>query len=37
MPRVGSKTYSYTPKGVRAARKKAKKAGKKVIYSKKKR
>ena len=37
MPTVGSKTYSYTPKGVRDARKKAKKTGKKVTYSKKKR
>ena len=34
MPKVGGKSYSYTPKGMAAAKKAAKKTGKKVQYSK---
>jgi hypothetical protein len=37
MPKVGGKHYAYTPKGMAAAKKAAKKAGKKVSYTKKKR
>jgi hypothetical protein len=36
MPKVGSKHYSYTPAGIAAAKKAAKKAGKKVNYTSKK-
>ena len=31
MPKVGKKTFSYTPKGKAAAKKAAKKTGKKVV------
>jgi hypothetical protein len=36
MPKVGRKNYSYTAKGMKAAKAAAKKAGKKVTYKKKK-
>jgi len=36
MPKVGGKSYSYTKKGMAAAKKAAKKTGKKVSYRKKK-
>jgi len=36
MPKVGKKHYSYTAKGMKAAKAAAKKAGKKVSYKKKK-
>ena len=36
MPKVGGKKYPYTPKGIAMAKNKAKKEGKKVDYSKKK-
>lgn len=36
MPKVGNKHYAYTPKGMAAAKKAAKKSGKKVSYRKKK-
>ena len=36
MPKVGGKHYPYTPKGIAMAKNKAKKEGKKVDYSKKK-
>jgi len=36
MPRVGSKHYPYTPKGIAMAKNKAKATGKKVSYTKKK-
>ena len=36
MPKVGSKHYAYTPKGVALATAAAKKSGKKVSYAKKK-
>ncbi len=36
MPKVGNKHYAYTPKGMAAAKKAAKKSGKKVNYRKKK-
>jgi hypothetical protein len=36
MPKVGGKHYSYTKKGMTAAKKAAKKTGKKVSYRKKK-
>jgi|TARA_R110000782_G_scaffold97273_2_gene182080 hypothetical protein len=35
MPKVGKKTYAYTPKGKAAAKKAAKKKGVKVKKSKK--
>ena len=35
MPKVGKKKFSYTKKGKQAAKKYAKKAGKKVSYGKK--
>jgi|TARA_R100000541_G_scaffold22661_1_gene32576 hypothetical protein len=35
MPKVGKKTYAYTPKGKAAAKKAAKKKGLKVRKSKK--
>ena len=35
MPKVGSKHYAYTPKGVALATAAAKKSGKKVSYAKK--
>jgi len=35
MPKVGSKTYSYTKKGVAAARKEAKRTGKPLKKAKK--
>jgi|TARA_B110000858_G_scaffold49471_1_gene57090 hypothetical protein len=31
MPKVGKKTFAYTPKGKAAAKKAAKKTGKKVV------
>ena len=31
MPKVGKKTYSYTPAGKKAAKKAAKKTGKKMV------
>jgi len=31
MPKVGKKTFAYTPKGKEAAKKAAKKTGKKVV------
>jgi len=34
MPKVGGKSYSYTKSGMAAAKKAAKKTGKKVSYSK---
>lgn len=34
MPNVGGKKYSYTKKGMAAAKKAAKKTGKKVTYKK---
>lgn len=34
MPKVGGKHYSYTKKGMAAAKKAAKKTGKKVTYKK---
>ena len=34
MPKVGKKHYSYTKKGKSAAKKAAKKSGKKVTYTK---
>jgi hypothetical protein len=34
MPKVGGKSYSYTKSGMTAAKKAAKKTGKKVSYSK---
>lgn len=37
MPSVGKKKYAYTPKGMAAARKAAKKSGKKLTTSRKKR
>ena len=36
MPKVGSKHYSYTPKGMAMAKAAAKKKGMKVQYGKKK-
>ena len=36
MPKVGNKKFSYTSKGMKAAKAAAKKAGKKVTYKKKK-
>ena len=36
MPKVGSKHYAYTPKGMAKAKAAAKKSGKKVSYAKKK-
>jgi hypothetical protein len=36
MPKVGNKHYSYTSKGMKAAKKAAKRTGKKVSYKKKK-
>jgi len=36
MPMVGNKKYSYTKKGMAAAKKAAKKTGKKMSYRKKK-
>ena len=36
MPKVAGKSYSYTKKGMAAAKKTAKKTGKKVSYRKKK-
>jgi len=36
MPKVGSKHYAYTPKGMAQAQAIAKKSGKKVSYAKKK-
>ncbi len=36
MPNVAGKKYSYTKKGMAAAKKAAKKTGKKVSYKKKK-
>lgn len=35
MPKVGNKTYPYNTKGMQAAKKAAKKSGKKVTYKKK--
>jgi hypothetical protein len=35
MPGVGKMKFSYTPKGMKAAKKAAKKMGKKVTYGKK--
>tara|TARA_B100001059_G_C17484047_1_gene403081 strand:+ start:311 stop:421 length:111 start_codon:yes stop_codon:yes gene_type:complete len=35
MPKVGNKTYSYTSKGIAAAKKEAKKKNKKVKKTKK--
>lgn len=35
MPMVGNKKYSYTKKGMAAAKKAAKKTGKKMSYGKK--
>jgi|TARA_B100000035_G_scaffold72273_2_gene59606 hypothetical protein len=35
MPKVGNKTYPYNTKGMQAAKKAAKKKGKKVTYKKK--
>jgi hypothetical protein len=37
LPRVGSKHYSYTKAGKAAAKKEAKRTGKKVTHGKKKR
>ena len=37
MPSVGKKKYAYTPKGMAAARTAAKKSGKKLTTSRKKR
>ena len=34
MPKVGGKSYSYTPRGMAAAKKAAKKTGNKVTYTK---
>ena len=34
MPKVGKMNYAYTPKGMAAAKKAAKKMGKKVKYGK---
>ena len=36
MPKVGNKKFSYTSKGMKAAKAAAKKAGKKLTYKKKK-
>jgi hypothetical protein len=36
MPKVAGKKYSYTKKGMAAAKKAAKKTGKKISYGKKK-
>jgi|TARA_B100001939_G_scaffold345657_1_gene362722 hypothetical protein len=36
MPKVNGKSYSYTKKGMAAAKKAAAKSGKKVSYKKKK-
>jgi hypothetical protein len=36
MPKIGNKTYSYTKKGVAAAKKAAKATGKKMTNTKKK-
>ena len=36
MPKVGSKEYSYTKKGMAAAKKEAKRTGKKVTNKKRK-
>jgi len=36
MPKVGSKHYAYTAKGMAQAKAEAKKTGKKVSYAKKK-
>tara|TARA_X000001382_G_scaffold113264_1_gene90988 strand:+ start:162 stop:272 length:111 start_codon:yes stop_codon:yes gene_type:complete len=36
MPKVGKKVYSYSKKGVAAAKKAAKKVGKKMTYKRKK-
>ena len=35
MPKVGGKKYAYNTKGMKAAKKAAKKSGKKISYSKK--
>jgi len=35
MPKVGKKTFAYTPKGKAAAKKAAAKTGKKVVSKKK--
>ena len=35
MPKVGKKTFAYTPKGKAAAKKAAKKSGNKVVTKKK--
>tara|TARA_B100000035_G_scaffold310305_1_gene317893 strand:+ start:5263 stop:5415 length:153 start_codon:yes stop_codon:yes gene_type:complete len=35
MPKVGGKKYAYNTKGMKAAKKAAKKKGKKISYSKK--
>ena len=36
MPKIGTKSYAYTPKGMAAARKEAEKTGKKMTKVKKK-